>query len=219
MTMPPQESSDDDETRSQEKEAGAASDKGISFQTATGEKIPKTTAAAVITDEELFECDHIPLHLIGHVQGNTGNVIFVTFPLGQIVAVDENIRDLEWILAPPGAPRGPRAMLGTPLSAWVSKNMQQAIMRAMYQSTRNSLARNFYFEQGYALTVAVASAEKNLFAIEIEAAEGEDPLDKYNDTLMYISKLVDFYANESIVNMACGKLHLYPILLWPKYTL
>uniref|UniRef100_A0A7S3L7N0 Phytochrome n=1 Tax=Amphora coffeiformis TaxID=265554 RepID=A0A7S3L7N0_9STRA len=213
MTMPPDEetSGDGDETGHRPPNNNGV--KEISFQTSSGERIPKTSAPSVITDEELFECDHIPLHLIGHIQGNTGHVIFVTFPLGQVVAVDENIRDLEWITAPPGAPSGARAMLGTPLNAWVPKNMQQAIMRAMYHSTRNGLVRNFYFEQGYALSVVVASAEKNLFALEIEAAEGEDILDKYNDTLMYISKLVDFYANESIVNMACDTI----FELFPEY--
>ena len=172
-------------------------------ETVSGESIPTSSAHSLITDDELIECDRIPLHLIGNIQGCTGNVVFVSFPLGQIVAVDANIRDLGWIQAPPGAQRGPRAMLGTPLSAWVPRTLQQAIVRAMYASIRNSLARNFYFEQGYALTVAMASTDGNLFAIEIEPAEGEDVLDNYSDTLMYISKLVDFYANESIVNMAC----------------
>jgi light-regulated signal transduction histidine kinase (bacteriophytochrome) len=164
----------------------------------------KTRPPTLVTDEELFECDHIPLHLIGHIQGNTCNVLFVSFPLGHIVAVDANIRDLEWIHPPPGAPKGPSALLHTPLSAWVPREIQQAIMRAIYFSQRKGLARNFFFERECAFTVAAtASTESNVFAVEIESAKGETVLENYSDTLMYISKLVDYYANESIVNMAC----------------
>jgi len=192
---------------------GDDGDEDLLFRTETGERIPRTTAPSVITDDELFECDHLQLHLIGHLQGRTANAAFVSFPLGQIVAVDANLRqDLAGLVrAPPGAKRGPEAMLGTPLSAWFPRNVQQAVMSAIHACVNNSLSRTFFFESGYAFTVAAtttattagdSNSNGHVFAVEIEPAERGEAAENYSDTLLYISKLVDFYANESIVNMA-----------------
>ena len=44
----------------------------------------------VITDKELTECDREPLHLIGHIQGDTGHTLFISNPEANIIGADAN---------------------------------------------------------------------------------------------------------------------------------
>jgi light-regulated signal transduction histidine kinase (bacteriophytochrome) len=46
-----------------------------------------------ISEMELTECDRENLHLLGHIQGDAGNVIFFSFPEGKILAMDTKIHD------------------------------------------------------------------------------------------------------------------------------
>ena len=50
-----------------------------------------------ISAKELSECDRQQIHLLGHVQGGAGHVLFLSYPKGEIVAADADIRNLPWI--------------------------------------------------------------------------------------------------------------------------
>ena len=50
-----------------------------------------------ISEKELSECDREKLHLLGHIQGDSGNVLFFSYPEGRILAADANIRNISWI--------------------------------------------------------------------------------------------------------------------------
>lgn len=50
-----------------------------------------------ISEKELSECDREKLHLLGHIQGDSGNVLFFSYPEGRILAADNNIRNISWI--------------------------------------------------------------------------------------------------------------------------
>ena len=50
-----------------------------------------------LTEKELSECDREKLHLIGHIQGNSGNVLFISYPSGKILACDARIRSIPWV--------------------------------------------------------------------------------------------------------------------------
>lgn len=50
-----------------------------------------------ISEKELTECDTEKIHLLGQIQGGAGNVVFFSYPKGQIVATDAKIRDVPWI--------------------------------------------------------------------------------------------------------------------------
>ena len=51
----------------------------------------------LISDKELSECDREKLHLIGHVQGGSGHVLFISYPEGKILAGDANAASVPWI--------------------------------------------------------------------------------------------------------------------------
>ena len=51
----------------------------------------------VITDKELSECDREQLHLIGHIQGEAGHALFITYPEGRIVGADVQIGTVLWV--------------------------------------------------------------------------------------------------------------------------
>jgi len=50
-----------------------------------------------ITEKELSECDREKLHLVGHIQGNSGHVLFISYPSGKILACDARIRVTPWV--------------------------------------------------------------------------------------------------------------------------
>ena len=49
---------------------------------------------------ELTECDREPVHLIGAIQGDSGNCLYMSYPAGTIVAVDQKILDVPFIQLP-----------------------------------------------------------------------------------------------------------------------
>ena len=70
--------------------------------TTTSSPTPTTTTSwrnkkDEITEKELSECDREKLHMIGHIQGNSGNVLFISFPAGKILACDARIRAIPWV--------------------------------------------------------------------------------------------------------------------------
>jgi hypothetical protein len=56
------------------------------------------TARSQISQKELSECDREPLHHIGSIQGGTGHLLFINYPSGKIIAYDEKIQQIPWIV-------------------------------------------------------------------------------------------------------------------------
>lgn len=50
-----------------------------------------------ISDTQPTECDRQQIEYTGNIQGGAGNVIFVSYPEGDIVAADRNVRSIPWI--------------------------------------------------------------------------------------------------------------------------
>ena len=69
--------------------------------TVTTTTAPSTTAwrnqKDDLTEKELSECDREQLHLIGHIQGKSGHVLFISYPSGKILACDARIRAIPWV--------------------------------------------------------------------------------------------------------------------------
>ena len=51
----------------------------------------------LISDQELSECDREKLHLIGHIQGEAGHTLFISFPMAKIIGCDEMIHSVPWV--------------------------------------------------------------------------------------------------------------------------
>ena len=63
-------------------------------------KMPSSTRISErnkISEKELSECDREQLHLVGHIQGGSGHVIFLSYPSGQIIAADAQVRAVSWV--------------------------------------------------------------------------------------------------------------------------
>lgn len=74
------------------------------METESTDESPSAAAASdekpesqVITDKELSECDREQLHLIGHIQGDAGHTLFISYPEARIVGADAVIGAVPWI--------------------------------------------------------------------------------------------------------------------------
>ena len=51
-----------------------------------------------ISETELIECDREQLHYLGAIQGDSGHVVFWSQESGEILAHDEQIHDIPWVI-------------------------------------------------------------------------------------------------------------------------
>jgi chemotaxis family two-component system sensor kinase Cph1 len=153
-----------------------------------------------VPDKELDECDRMQLQFLGKIQGLAGHVIFVKYPTSCIVAVDARIQDLDWIKTPkPSA----SAMLGTSLQSWIPADIFGVLLESMRQLKRDFLSRTFHFFMNHAITVSTTSPGEDLISIEIERNVGNGESRDFHTALTYLSRSMDFFANQTIVKMAC----------------
>jgi hypothetical protein len=119
-----------------------------------------------------------------------------------------------------------RRMLGTSLQAWLPPDVYKALSQEMKTMKRDFLKRTFWFGRGHAFTLSTVNHENNggasqgggayaggTIAIEIEEQDPNEASESYVKGLQYMSRLLDFYANDTIVKMACDALFEF----FPKY--
>jgi len=200
------------------------------------ERAQETAESKDAQDDDTFECDMIKLHLIGAIQGKTGHVIHVSYPLGHVVAVDENILDLTCITPPAWTATSSganstttttptpiaSAMLGTSLRSWMPEDLFDTVFLAMHSLQRDRVNRTFQFSQGYAFTISIATTTSQshprhqggtIMAIEIEPEDPQNASKNYQDSLTYLSRLMELFANDKIVKLACDSL----FEIFPEY--
>jgi len=157
---------------------------------------------SLITEEELNECDKIDLHLLGHIQGDTANVVFVKYNGDDdeddeqqctIMAVDVNlVKDLPFVRRqtlnndttiteeqskqqqqpPPNA----RDLLGAPLRDWFPSNMSDRIDGVIREMVTVHSTRGYSFlaVNGIFYTISVTCHDKNDHSLLSIEIEGVD---------------------------------------------
>lgn len=109
---------------------------------------------SIITDTELSECDREQLHLIGHIQGNSGHVLYMTYPDMSVIGYDSDILQIPWI-----SPQS--LLLGKSLSTVIPSELQTNITSSINGMIQSKSLRSFLFYtyEGKAFALSMFSAE------------------------------------------------------------
>jgi light-regulated signal transduction histidine kinase (bacteriophytochrome)/CheY-like chemotaxis protein len=168
---------------------------------ATGEPVTNT----VFTKQDLYGCDAESIHTCGKIQGGTGHVLFFKYPEGSIVAADEKICDVLWVKAPETV-NGVSEMIGVPLESCIPEAIYNCIMEAVQGMKNSFVHRTFQFLSHeavpYAVTLATTYRDYSVMSVEIEV-DSTQASNSFHSTLGYLNRIMEFYANESIVKAAC----------------
>jgi two-component system, chemotaxis family, sensor kinase Cph1 len=177
----------------------------------------EATSMTIISDEELNECDREPVHLIGHIQENCGNCIFVNFPEWEILAVDANIFELTFIstTVPNTTLRNNATMAAEDL---VGINLQDIFppdlfveLEAKVQSLIHSNSKKAYlfyqFEDcDFAVSTSSCAPDFSVVAFEIEKLNTEVEQSTLFQTYSSMSLHMHDYTDEKkIVQNACDR--------------
>jgi light-regulated signal transduction histidine kinase (bacteriophytochrome) len=182
-----------------------------------------------ITRKELSECDMEKLHLLGHIQGDAGHVLFVSYPEGQIVAADAEVRCVPWIQdRDDNGTKGPQAaaaaasksmtdhqkaalaMLGTNLESWIPSDLRSDLWEAIDNMIQAQSRRMFHFylhdQISYAITLSTTADEYSSIGIEIEKIEKDEACGDFYNSLISLSRIMEFYADEKVLRTACDSI-------------
>lgn len=160
------------------------------------------------TKQDLYGCDAESIHLCGKIQGATGHLLLFDQPTGSIVAADDRILEVLWIQTPKETGTGDKvdSVIGVPLQACVPPNIHACLMDAVKTMKEGMLSRTFQFvaHEGvnYAVTLASTFRDYRRISAEIEI-DSQTTSHAFNTTLLYLNRIMEFYANDSIVKAAC----------------
>lgn len=181
-----------------------------------------------LSDKELTDCDREKLHLLGHIQGQAGHVLYVSYPEGKIVAADAQVRFIPWVQQEDAmmssskeddkeAPPSPRSverpykdtqdMLGTPLAGWIPTKLHEDIWEAIKGMIEAKSRRVFHFyshgTSSYAITVHTTNEDYSSIGIEIESVDTNETSAEFYNSLISLGRIMEFHADEKVVRTAC----------------
>jgi len=176
----------------------------------------------LITEQALTECSQAQeeLHLLGHIQGNAGHVLFISYPEGTVVAADTKINTVSWIWNQDNETSNcngnsvsvARSMLGASLRSWVAEEVVTVIFDAIEDMKKARSKRTFQFSPGSstassALSISTTTSDYSVIGIEIETVNDANEVRNFHDTLVHLSRITEFYADEEIVNTSCDTIY------------
>ncbi|KAG7351076.1 bacteriophytochrome [Nitzschia inconspicua] len=170
----------------------------------------------MISNTELSECDREKLHLIGHIQGDSGHVFFLTLPEERVVAADAGILNVPFIYNGQNDPSNGEGdhnhdpngelmrFLGSSLKDWISAEIYDTIKMAINSLTTHRIFR-FVTHKDTQYAISVSSDETNsaLTSIEIEAVAHTEQINDSFQTLTALGTIMELYADEKILTTAC----------------
>lgn len=165
------------------------------------------TPVTEFTKQDLYGCDAESIHLCGKIQGACGHVLFFDQPSGTIVAADERVLEVLWIRTPDDE-SGDKvtSVIGVPLQACIPINVYTSLIDAVKTMQDGMLSRTFQFVShdgvNYAVTLASSFRDYRRISVEIEV-DSQATSHAFNATLVYLNRIMEFYANDSIVKAAC----------------
>ncbi|CAB9512451.1 Phytochrome-like protein cph1 [Seminavis robusta] len=180
-----------------------------------------------ISEKELSECDREQLHLVGHIQGGSGHVIFLSYPSGQIIAADAHVRAVPWVRKRGTMPlkrkgefssnnnnmdttemeNKSREILGAFLQYWIPFGLYQDLFEAIEGMKMAKSTRTFHFykhkRKSYAITLSSTSRDCSVVGLEIEEVDGNEATSDFYSTLVSLGRIMEFYVDEKIATTAC----------------
>jgi two-component system, chemotaxis family, sensor kinase Cph1 len=168
-----------------------------------------------IRNEDLTECDREAIHLIGHIQGECGNCIFVNFPAWEIIAVDVTIMKLK-ILSPAidnatldSGWTQPNDFLGLSLKDVIPNELFSHLEEKVQTllASRSSKAYLFYKYQGSAFAISVSSSapDMSILCFEFEELNTDGEASALLQAYTSMSMLMDNYSEENVIANACDR--------------
>lgn len=159
----------------------------------------------MITDKELSECDREALHLIGHIQGQAGHVLFVAWPRHTILAADALITQVPWVSSSSGVAGS--SPLGQTLEDWIPQDLLTEIDKivADMKDAKSSRAFHFYNHDAttFSLSVSTTASDYSVIGLEVEELNDAAASQTFFQTVTHLGRVMEFYAHDIIVKAAC----------------
>lgn len=144
-----------------------------------------------ISETQPTECDRQQIQFTGNVQGGAGHALFISYPEGKIIAADEQIRSIPWVMkenAPTfgdsdndypdnstsastadvsmETPEGSaQDMLGTKLSIWIPPELLKLVFSGVDEMISDKSQRSFRFFEN--------AGEPGSYAISLSPTEDD----------------------------------------------
>lgn len=201
-----------------------------------------------MTEHELTECDCQPLHLLGHLQGGAGHVIFFLRKNFRVVAVDQQILNVPWIRSSDSVDE-PRHLLGKALvECFLSEHIKVeedeeettlpvAIAKGMQESSEAQLDRTCLFLHArnpedmsstyWSLSICCTTEDENeesVYCMEIEAIPQDHENNEgeedpqFQNTLVRLGKLMHSAERQSITDLCVSACNEVYELFKGKYN-
>ena len=132
----------------------------------------------LIEQAQLSECDRINLNFLGSIQGNTANVVFISYPDGEVIGVDANFKQLGFMqMVDRNDP-----LVGNLVQKYFPQAIHSKVMTAIQEMIQKSLLREFVFlwhdDVFYSLCVSTnVVGDYSIVGIEIETLDELEMLD------------------------------------------
>lgn len=166
---------------------------------------------SLISEAQLNECDRIDLNFLGNIQGETANVLFISYPECQIRAVDAHVLQVPFVLhmTQDKPTVSIEDVLNRPAPEFFPEDIWSKVDSTIQEMIRNACMREFIFLKAadgsyYTLSVSTTALDHSLISIEIETVDDTTVGDTFHSTLVFLSRALDFYANgEDAAKVAC----------------
>lgn len=158
----------------------------------------------VISETELSECHCEQLHLIGNIQADSGHVVYMSYPEGEIIAADKNACSIEWIKSRTNE----TTLIGSSVEAWIPFDLYTDLFKSILDMIKAFSYQAFmsYKHNGVSYTISVSSTDHDYKTIGFEIEDVDEEETAYNcfNTVTNLGRGMELYTNEvMIVKTAC----------------
>jgi light-regulated signal transduction histidine kinase (bacteriophytochrome)/CheY-like chemotaxis protein len=172
---------------------------------------PSYREGLLLSENGYDECDRIDLRTLGHLQAQSGNAIFISFPLNKVIAVDEDILTVPFIKH--ADEERAKNLVGAQLSDIIAGQVLRYFFDGIEMMVKTRTERNFttfsYEENIYAATFSTTTSDFSIVGIEIEHVDSIEASGTFHSTLNYVASFIDSEMTEhhhEIASMACDVL-------------